>query len=159
MKLPGLLHDLGKLNIPDDILDKPGPLDEYERAVMSRHSYETYEILRNIEGLGEVARWAAFHHEGINGVGYPFHPRERELSTEARIIAVADVFQALVQDRPYREGMSQDGVLTLLSGMVDAGKLDSGIVDLVNQIAEPLYAVAKGADPNHNQAYLNLFAE
>lgn len=55
--------------------------------------------------------------------------------------------------------MSQDGVLTLLSGMVDAGKLDRGIVDLVNQIAEPLYAVAKGADPNHNQAYLNLFAE
>ncbi|ENF8746852.1 HD domain-containing protein [Vibrio fluvialis] len=159
IEIAGLLHDLGKLNIPDDILDKPGPLDEYERAVMSRHSYETYEILRNIEGLGEVARWAAFHHEGINGVGYPFHPRERELSTEARIIAVADVFQALVQDRPYREGMSQDGVLTLLSGMVDAGKLDRGIVDLVNQIAEPLYAVAKGADPNHNQAYLNLFAE
>ncbi|WP_241242397.1 HD domain-containing phosphohydrolase [Thalassotalea sp. G2M2-11] len=158
VEIAGLLHDLGKLHTPDDILEKAGPLNDTERSVMNQHSYETFEILRHIEGLGEVARWAAYHHEGLNGAGYPFHPKERDLSTEARIIAVADVFQALVQDRPYRKGMTLDEVLVILSKMVESGKLDNTIVTLVEGVAEQCFAIAQGSDPNENQAYLNLFS-
>jgi putative nucleotidyltransferase with HDIG domain len=144
VEIAGLLHDLGKLHIPDHILEKPGPLDSAERALMNQHSYETYEILRHIKGLEELALWAAYHHEGINGAGYPFHPSERDLSPEARIIAVADVFQALVQDRPYRRGMSLDGVLAMLGELTRAGKLDSNIVHLAETHGRECFEIAKG---------------
>ncbi|KJV05852.1 HD-GYP domain-containing protein [Methylocucumis oryzae] len=158
IEIAGLLHDLGKLHTPDPILEKPGPLDEVERSIMNQHSYETYEILRHIHGLEEIASWAAFHHECLNGGGYPFHPQERDLSTEARIIAVADVFQALVQDRPYRQGMALEQVLRVLDDQVRIGKLDKSIVDMAKQRADQCFAVAKGLDTSFdlNQQYQNL---
>ena len=160
VEIAGLLHDLGKLHTPDTILEKPGPLDDVERSIMNQHSYETYEILRHIQGLEEIASWAAFHHEGLNGGGYPFHPQERDLSTEARIIAVADVFQALVQDRPYRPSMSLPQVLNILAGQVRIGKLDKAIVALANQQADQCFAIAKGRDTfsDTSQLYKNLFS-
>jgi putative nucleotidyltransferase with HDIG domain len=160
VEIAGLLHDLGKLHTPDTILEKPGPLDDVERSIMNQHSYETYEILRHIQGLEEIASWAAFHHEGLNGGGYPFHPQERDLSTEARMIAVADVFQALVQDRPYRLGMSLEQVLNILVDQVRIGKLDKAIVALANQHADQCFAIAKGRDTfsDTSQLYKNLFS-
>ncbi len=146
IEIAGLLHDLGKLNIPDKILEKQGPLNSLERSIMNQHSYETYEILRSIDGLDEIARWAAFHHEGLNGVGYPFHPTQQELGIESRIIAVADVFQALVQDRPYRSGMALSEVLGILDEFVGDEKLDSRLVNLVKQHGEKCFSIAKGID-------------
>lgn len=157
VEIAGLLHDLGKLHTPDKILDKPGPLDPSERAIMNQHSYETYEILRHIPGLEEIARWAAFHHEGINGKGYPFHPSARELTVEARIIAVADIFQALVQNRPYREGVDLATVLSMLHDMAESGKLDQDIVGLATRLSEACYEIANGSDPNSNQKFIRLF--
>ncbi len=157
IEVAALLHDLGKLHTPDNILEKAGSLDHSERSIMDQHSYETYEILRHIRGLGEIAIWAAYHHEGLNRGGYPFHPSEREFSTEARVIAVADVFQALVQDRPYRKGMELAQVLQILDDMVDDGKLDRNIVELANKHSEVCFRIGKGADQNHNQTYINLF--
>ncbi len=159
IEIAGLLHDLGKLHTPDGILEKSGPLTDTERAIMNQHSYETFEILRHIDGLGEVAKWAAFHHEGVNGAGYPFHPNKRDLSIEARIIAVADIFQALVQDRPYRAGMEVSEVLNVLEQLSESGKLDKSVVTLVNELADSCYLIAKGLDPQNNQAYLKLFPD
>ncbi|MBF0282576.1 MAG: HD domain-containing protein, partial [Zetaproteobacteria bacterium] len=86
MIIAALLHDIGKLHTPDDILEKPGPLTAQERSVMNRHSFESYEILRYIKGMEDIALWAAYHHEGLKGGGYPFHPQEQHLSIEARIL-------------------------------------------------------------------------
>ncbi len=158
VEIAGLLHDLGKLHTPDNILEKQGPLNEVERSIMNQHSYETYEILRHIKGLEEIASWAAFHHEGLNGGGYPFHPQERDLSIEARIIAVADVFQALVQDRPYRIGMTLEQVLGILEDQVLIGKVDKSIVDLAKKHSNQCFAIAKGLDSSSDsiQLYRNL---
>lgn len=143
IEIAGLLHDLGKLHVPDYILGKPGPLTHTERAIMNQHSYETYEILRHIKGLEDIACWAAFHHEGLNGIGYPFHPKQQELSIEARIIAVADIFQALVQDRPYRKGMPLNKVIEILDEFVNSGKIDSNIVRHVKQHAQACFEIAQ----------------
>jgi HD-GYP domain-containing protein (c-di-GMP phosphodiesterase class II) len=73
MEVAGNLHDLGKLAIPNSILDKPGKLTEHEFAVMKQHTYFTYVVLTTIGGIRDIAEWAAFHHEKLDGTGYPFH--------------------------------------------------------------------------------------
>jgi putative nucleotidyltransferase with HDIG domain len=143
IEVAGLLHDLGKLHTPDRILSKPAPLNEVERSVMNQHSYETYEILRHIEGMEDIALWAAFHHEGLNGAGYPFHPSDSELSIEARIIAVADIFQALVQDRPYRAGLALAQVQDILGQFAANGKIDKEIVALAQLHGARCFEIAR----------------
>ncbi|RJX32843.1 MAG: HD domain-containing protein [Oxalobacter sp.] len=129
IEIAGLLHDLGKLRVPDEILDKPGQLDESERRIINAHSFETFQILRNIKGFEEITPWAAHHHEEPDGSGYPFHLRNTELPLEARILRVADIFQAMVQDRPYRKGMSPEDVTDFLNGLVAKGRVEAEIVE------------------------------
>jgi len=143
LQIAGYLHDVGKLHVPDGILDKVGPLSKLERAIINQHSYETYEILRPISGLEEIAKWAAYHHEGCTNTGYPFHPSLEKFSLHARIVAVADVFQALVQNRPYREGMEISEVVQILTKMSEDGQLDKAIVDVTIKDAEQCYHIAK----------------
>ncbi len=144
IEIAGFLHDIGKLRTPDSILKKAGPLTAEERSVISHHSFETYEILRKIDGLQEIAVWAAYHHEEVNQGGYPFHPAGDDFSVEARIIAVADVFQAMVQDRPYRDGMTLDEVIQVMEADVISGKLDGEIVELVKENRDRCFAIALG---------------
>ena len=132
LELAGLLHDLGKLRVPDEILDKPEKLDTHERRIINTHSFETYQILRNIGGFEEIALWAAYHHEEPGGMGYPFHVHEKDLSIEARILRVADIFQAMAQDRPYRAGLTEQEVLAFLNELARKGSLDASIVNIVS---------------------------
>jgi putative nucleotidyltransferase with HDIG domain len=133
LEVAGLLHDIGKLKIPDEILEKPGPLNPAEKAIMMSHSFESYQILKPIVGFDDISKWAAFHHEYISGEGYPFHLHREQLPSEARIITIADVFQALVQERPYRSSVEPKKVQSTLEEMVSSNKLDSDLVAFVNQ--------------------------
>jgi putative nucleotidyltransferase with HDIG domain len=130
LEVAGLLHDLGKLRVPDEILNKPGKLDAHERQIMNTHSFETYQILRKIDGFGDIAQWAAYHHEEPGGSGYPFHVPEEKLSLEARILRVADIFQAMAQTRPYREGMTAQQIKAFLLDLSSKGKLDPDVVEV-----------------------------
>jgi putative nucleotidyltransferase with HDIG domain len=130
LEVAGLLHDLGKLRVPDEILNKPGKLDAHERQIMNTHSFETYQILRKIDGFADIALWAAYHHEEPGGSGYPFHVPEEKLSLEARILRVADIFQAMAQTRPYRQGMTAEEIRTFLLDLTGQGKLDPAVVEV-----------------------------
>lgn len=128
LEIAGLLHDLGKLRIPDEVLDKPGKLDAQERQIINTHSFETFQILSRIQGFEEIARWASYHHEEPDGSGYPFHLKLAAMSLEARILRVADIFQAMVQDRPYRQGLSAPEALDFLQALVTQGRVDGAVV-------------------------------
>lgn len=128
MRIAGLLHDLGKLAVPNDILEKPAKLTEQELAIVKQHPYYTYRILDQIDGFGIIAEWAAFHHETLDGAGYPFRTNENQLKLGSRIVAAADVFAALTEDRPYRNRLAKKEVERIMRSMVDNRKLDGHIV-------------------------------
>jgi hypothetical protein len=100
----GVLHDLGKLGIADAILYKPGALDDGEWREIMRHPEIGARILEHA-GLQDIARWVRAHHERIDGRGYPIGMTREEIPVEARILAVADAYEAMIADRPYRPGM------------------------------------------------------
>jgi len=131
LDLAGLLHDIGKLRVPDDVLEKPGKLSNVEFKTIQRHSFDTFNILNRVQGFDAIAQWAGQHHERVDGGGYPYRMKESKLSLEARIIAVADVFQALAQDRPYRPAMKPEQVLEILAAEAAAGKLDREVVVMI----------------------------
>ncbi len=144
LEIAALLHDIGKLRIPDDVLDKPGPLTSEERAVIKRHSYYGYQILSRIEGLDRIATWAGAHHERMDGEGYPFHCKGPDIPLEARILAVADVFQTLAQARPYRAAAPAETISSVLGEMARDGKLDAGIVSVAREHLDECRAFALG---------------
>jgi len=131
MLVAGYLHDLGKLAISDDILEKPSKLDEEEVNEMRAHTFYTYHSLEPIEQLKTINTWASFHHEKLSGNGYPFHIAGDSLSIGSRIMAVADVFTAITEDRPYRKGMDFKSAAKVLSNMVESNALDGRIVGLL----------------------------
>ena len=133
MRAAGYMHDIGKLSVPTSILDKPGKLTKDETAVVRAHTYHTHRILDNIGGMPQVCEWAAFHHERLNGTGYPFHHTADDLTLGSRIMAVADVFTAVTEERPYRQGMPAEQALTVLHGMVDSGALDGDVVRILER--------------------------
>jgi HD-GYP domain-containing protein (c-di-GMP phosphodiesterase class II) len=119
LKRAALLHDIGKLAVPNRILDKPGQLTEDEWGVVRLHPYYTYQILERVPVFGEFAFDASAHHERMDGRGYYRNLRGDQLSLPARILAAADKFDALSADRPYRQGMPPGRVCDVLSA--DAG--------------------------------------
>jgi len=142
IKGAGLLHDLGKLAVPDEILMHPGGLSREQRAVMQQHTYHTYHLIREFgPGAEELAGWAAFHHERLDGTGYPFGLRAEQLGLEARLMAVADIPQSLLEHRPYRPAMSKDKVTALLRNNVQAGHIDPELTELAIAHLDEIMAI------------------
>lgn len=110
-----LLHDIGKLRVPNSILDKAGKLDEDEWRVVQEHPGLTRKILSHVRPFEELARIAGAHHERLDGTGYPDRLTAERIPLEARIIAVADVYGALTEDRPYRSGLDHQQAVEIMS--------------------------------------------
>ena len=133
MRVAGNFHDIGKLAVPNSILDKPDKLTKEEFAVIRQHTYFTYSIMNTIGGLQQIAEWAAFHHERLDGSGYPFHHLGGKINTGARIMAVADIFTAMAEDRPYRKGMQRDEIEKILNHQGRKSFIDPRFVDILFQ--------------------------
>ena len=128
MRCAGNLHDVGKLAVSNEILEKNGPLDDHEWAIMKTHNYYTHKVISSVGGLDMIGHWASYHHERLDGDGYPFHLGASELDLGARIMAVADIFTAITEDRPYREGMSRERAMDVLRTQAEAGAIDVSVV-------------------------------
>ncbi len=133
----GFLHDIGKVAIPDAILFKPGPLDEAEWAVMRTHTIKGEEICRQTRTLAAVLPIIRNHHERWDGSGYPDGLRGEEIPLLARILQVADVFDALTSIRPYKRAFSPAEALAVLDAETRRGWRDPRLVALLHKVAEP----------------------
>jgi len=144
LEIAALLHDIGKLQVPDEILESTAELSPVERVLMKKHSFTTFQILKHISCIDELANWASQHHESLNGNGYPFRLQATDISLEARIIKVADVFQALAQNRPYRSSMPAADILVLMRKMQMNNELDGAMVNYVAQHLDECHVMAVG---------------
>ena len=123
LRRAGLLHDIGKLGVSNMILDKPGKLDEREWVLMRRHPELTARILERVTAFRDLADVASSHHERLDGHGYHRGLVAEQLSTAARILAVADVCEALSAERPYRAAMEREQMLAIMRRDADGGGL------------------------------------
>lgn len=157
MLIAGYLHDLGKLAIDNRILEKDSGLTNEEFSIIKSHSYYTYYLLDGVESLGEIRAWAAFHHEKMDGTGYPFHLSSDILSLGSRIMCIADVFAALKESRPYKAEMTKEQILPIMQKMADSGSLDGKMVALVKEqydlLAEACMKAGEEAEKEYEAFY------
>jgi putative nucleotidyltransferase with HDIG domain len=124
-----LLHDIGKMGIPDEILNKPGPLTKAEREIVEQHPVTAYEIIKDIDYLRESIDIPYYHHENWDGSGYPLGIEGFEIPIAARIFSIVDNWDALNSDRPYRKAWPRQKVIEYIQAEA-GGKFDPELVDL-----------------------------
>lgn len=155
MRFAGFVHDIGKLAVPIEIIEKPDKLTDEEYSIMKIHPYYTYQILSHIEGIGKVKEWAAYHHENIKGTGYPFGIQDSGLDEGCKIMKVADIFTALTEERPYREPMKSEKVLEIFK-RVEQDEEDeefSCLVEVLKQNYDNLVAIREAAQRDAIRRY------
>ena len=153
MEVTGNLHDLGKLVVPNSILEKPDKLTPEEFAVMRQHTYFTYSVLSTIGGIQAIAEWAAFHHERLDGSGYPFHLDGKKLNTGSRILAIADILTALAEDRPYRKGMGQTEIISILRNLSEKNFIDRTVLGVLEENYEEIITQTMKKQTNVRKCY------
>jgi putative nucleotidyltransferase with HDIG domain len=114
LKMAAILHDIGKIGIEDSILNKPGKLTEEEFEKIKQHPADGAKIIQDIEFLKEAADILIGHHEKMDGTGYPMGKKQSEIRTESAILGIADVFDALTSDRPYRKAMTVEQAFDII---------------------------------------------
>ena len=130
-----LMHDIGKIGIPDQVLNKPGKLTEDEYNIIKSHTMRGYEALKSISLMPEIVVGAEAHHERPDGKGYPYGLKNGEIPRVAQIIAVADTFDAMYSDRPYRKRMNFDKAVSIIKE-VSGTQLTSDVVDAFLRLAD-----------------------
>ena len=133
MRVAGLLHDLGKLSVPTEMLEKKSGLSQSELYFIRQHPYYTYRLLEPMKALSDVRIWASLHHERLNGTGYPFRLTGDKIPPGARILAVADIFTALAEERPYRGKMQKLEILSILGKAASGGELDASVIETLRE--------------------------
>jgi len=136
--LAGLMHDIGKLVVPNAILCKPAKLTAEEFDVVRQHPYYTHHILSRVRGFEQIAEWAAFHHERQDGSGYCKHLDSSDLELGAKVVAVADVAAAIAEDRPYRPSSGKEVVLRELRKMAAKNLLEHSVVEALADHYDPI---------------------
>jgi len=111
IRMAGSIHDIGKLSIPAEILSKPTKLSEIEFSLIKEHAHRGFEMLKDVESPWPLAEIVHQHHERMDGSGYPRNLKGEEICIEARILAVADVVEAMASHRPYRAGLGIEAAL------------------------------------------------
>lgn len=128
------LHDLGKLLIPNSILEANRALNEDEIAQIQSHTYYTRKVLSQIDGFQDITEWASNHHEKLNGTGYPYGKTAEDLDFNSRLMGCLDIYQALTEDRPYRKGMNHAKAIKIMADMADNKLIEPVIVADVNEV-------------------------
>lgn len=128
------LHDIGKLAVPNSILDTPKKLTLEEYEVIKEHTYYTRTALQEIKGFEDIVEWASNHHEKLNGKGYPFGKDHKELDFNSRLIACLDVYQALTEARPYRPSLSHKAAMLILNDMKNDAFIDCKITEDIDYL-------------------------
>jgi HD-GYP domain-containing protein (c-di-GMP phosphodiesterase class II) len=135
VEVAALLHDIGKVGVPDAILKKNGPLTAEERAIINRHPEYSWSILRLFPGLEEASLYALHHHESVDGTGYPAGLKGQNIPLVSRIISVIDAYDAMVSNRCYRKGLPhEEAVARLLKA--SGTQFDAEVVRVFTPIAE-----------------------
>lgn len=142
----GLVHDIGKLRTPDSILHKQGALTQEEYIHIKRHTIDTEIALKMVFPHSKIGEWAANHHEKLDGSGYPYNKTSSDLDLPSRIIAVADIFQALSQNRPYRDRLNELEIVEIMTTMVEDGQLDRNVFAYLLANVDECYQLS--VDPN-----------
>jgi HD-GYP domain-containing protein (c-di-GMP phosphodiesterase class II) len=143
--LAATLHDIGKLAVDINILEKPDRLTSAEFSAIQEHAWHSYRILRDIDGFQKMNPWASYHHEKLDGSGYPFGLSAIDLGFEERLMACLDIYQALVEKRPYKDGMSHNKAISILDKMAKKGSIDGDIVSDLHDKFGGGYAEPTGA--------------
>ncbi|MGA9981325.1 MAG: HD-GYP domain-containing protein [Candidatus Sulfotelmatobacter sp.] len=134
LEVAALLHDIGKIGVPDSILKKEGKLTDEERALMNKHPEYSWSILRLFPGLDKASLYALHHHESYNGRGYPGGLKAGEIPIGSRIVAVIDAYDAMISNRCYRKGFPHEEAVRRL--MADSGaQFDPIVVQAFVEIA------------------------
>ena len=119
LKIAGNMHDLGKLIIDDNILMKNAPLTTDEEYLMRAHPFYTFQIIKLVKGMDEIAEIAGFHHERQNRSGYPFRLNAEALGIPVKIMIIADVLTAIIEERPYRKGMGKTESFQIINNLIN----------------------------------------
>lgn len=141
LRMAGSLHDIGKLAVPRELLEKDAPLTKGEYRIIRDHPYQSGSVLRHLKAFPQLRIWVSQHHERMNGNGYPCHVRGEALSFGSRLLAVADVFVALTEDRPYRPGMNLGLAVRTMEAMDREHSFDTDVMAVLHDMRTELDAV------------------
>lgn len=153
VEVAALLHDIGKIGVPDSILKKQAPLTDDERAIINRHPEYSWSILRLFPGLEDASLYALHHHESLDGSGYPSGLKGNEIPVVSRIVSVIDAYDAMVSNRCYRKGLPHEEAIRRL--LESSGtQFDPQVVQAFIPIAEQEFAAVFAAAGLSTQAAL-----